>query len=86
MHYIKDYYNSEIQNRKIMSKKRSKYIADFYYFDKILTVLSATSGGISIISFACIIGAPVGKASGSFKFKIFLDKRTKGKIIENNKK
>ena len=31
---VKDYFNSEIQERKIMSKKLSKYIASFYYFDK----------------------------------------------------
>ena len=32
-----------------MSKKHSKYIATFDYIDKTLIVLSATSGGISII-------------------------------------
>ena len=36
--------------RKIMSKKMTEYIADFNYFDKALIALSATSGGISIIS------------------------------------
>ena len=36
--------------RKIMSKKMTKYIADFNYFDKALIALSATSGGISTIS------------------------------------
>ena len=44
---IKDYFNTEIQERKIMSKKLSKYIAAFDYFDKTLIVLSATSGGVS---------------------------------------
>ena len=34
--------------------------------DKILFVLSATSGGVSIISFATVIGTPVGIASASF--------------------
>ena len=57
---IKGYFNLEIQERKIMSKKLSQYIAAFDYFDKILTVLSATSGGISIISFTSVIGVPVG--------------------------
>ena len=32
---IKDYFNSEIQERKIMSKKGSKYIAAFDYIDKL---------------------------------------------------
>ena len=31
---IKDYFNSEIQERKTMSKKLSKYIAAFDYIDK----------------------------------------------------
>ena len=33
---IKDYFNSEIQERKTMSKKINKYIVDFDYFDKTL--------------------------------------------------
>ena len=43
---IKDYFNSEIQERKTMSKKLSKYIAAFDYIDKTLIVLSAANGGI----------------------------------------
>ena len=34
--------------------------------DKILIVLSATTEGVSIISFTSAIGAPVGIASASF--------------------
>ena len=64
---IKDYFNSEIQERKTMSKKLSKYIAAFDYIDKILIVLSATS---SIISFTSVIGVPAGLASASF-FLVF---------------
>ena len=45
---MKDYFNVEIQERKIISKKLSKYIAAFDYFGKTLIVLSATSGGVSI--------------------------------------
>ena len=56
----------EIQERKIMIKKISKYIAAFDYCDKSLIVLFATSKRISIISFASIIGAPVGRANASF--------------------
>ena len=55
---IKDYFVSEIQERKTMSKKLSKYIAAFDYIDKSFIALSATSGGISIISFASVIGVP----------------------------
>ena len=62
----KEFFNSEIQERKTMSKKLSKYIAAFDYIDKTLIVLSATSGGISIISFTSVIGIPAGLASASF--------------------
>ena len=63
---IKDYFNSEILEKKKMSKRLSKYIAAFYYIDKTLIVLSATSGGVSIISFTSVIGVPAGLASASF--------------------
>ena len=49
-----------------MIKKLSKYIAVFDYTDKILIVLSATTGSISIASFAIVVGTPVGLGSVSF--------------------
>ena len=48
-----------------MSKKLSKYIYFFYYFDKYLIILSVTSGGVSIASFATAIGAPIGITTAS---------------------
>ena len=63
---IKDYFIAEIKERELMSKRLSKYIASFDYFDKSLIVLSVTTGSISIASFATVIGAPVGIASASF--------------------
>ena len=63
---IKDYFNTEIQERKTVSKKLSKYITAFDYIDKTLIVLSATSEGISIISFTSAIGIPAEIASASF--------------------
>ena len=39
----KIYFNSEIHEIKVMSKKLSKYIAAFDYINKTLIVLSATS-------------------------------------------
>ena len=45
---IKNYIIAEIKERKLTSKRLSKYIAAFDYFDKSLIVLSATSGSISI--------------------------------------
>ena len=62
---IKDYFIAEIKERELMSKRLSKYIASFDYFDKSLIVLSVTTGSISIASFATVIGAPVEMMSAS---------------------
>ena len=53
-------------SKKLNSKELSKYVATCNYIDKILIVLSATSGGVSIISFTTVTGAAVGIASISF--------------------
>ena len=63
---IENYFHQEINQRKSCSKKLSKYVAAFDYIDKILTVLSAATGGVSICSFTSVVGAPVGTASSSF--------------------
>ena len=63
---IKDYFVADIKERKLMSKRLSKYIAFFYYFDKSLIVLSVTTSNISIASFETVIGAPAGMVSASF--------------------
>ena len=63
---IENYFHEEINQRKSCSKKLSKYVAAFDYIDKILTVLSAATGGVSICSFTSVVGAPVGTASSSF--------------------
>ena len=65
---VKDYFIAEIRERELMSKRLSKYIASFEHFDKSLIVLPATSSGISITSFATVIGAPVEIASAIFSF------------------
>ena len=69
---IKDYFIAEIKERELMSKKLSKCIASFDYFDKFLTVLSATSSSISIASFATVIGTPVRIASASLSLTFSL--------------
>ena len=62
---IENYFIKEVNQRKSCSQKLNKYVTTFDYIDKILIVLSATAGGVSIISFTSIIGAPVGIASAS---------------------
>ena len=64
---IEDYFIAEIKERELMSKKLSKYISLFDYFDKSLIVLSVRSGGVSIASFATGIGIPVGITSASLR-------------------
>ena len=63
---IENYLYHEINQRKPCNKKLNKYVTVFDYIDKILIVLSATTSGVSVISFTSIVGAPVGIASASF--------------------
>ena len=63
---IENYFIVEIYQRKSCRKKIRKHVAAFDYIDKVLIVLSTSSGGVSIISFTSIVGAPVGIASASF--------------------
>ena len=57
---------TKINQRKSCTKKISNYFAAFDYIDNVLIALSATSGGVSIISFTSVVGAPVGITSASF--------------------
>ena len=76
-----------------MSKKLSKYISFFDYFDKSLIILSVSSGGVSIASFATVIGVPIGItiASLSLTFSLCtglvkkLSKATRNKKKKHNK-
>ena len=65
-----------------MSKRLSKYITAFDYFDKTLIVLFARSGGVSIASFVTAIGAPVGIASASFRFAFSITTGIVKKLFE----
>ena len=60
---IENYFYQDINQRKSCSKKLN--VRTFDYIDKILIVSSATSSGVSIISFTSIVGAPVGIVSTS---------------------
>ena len=69
---IEEYFIAEIKERELISKKLSKYISFFDYFDKSLIVLSVTSGGVSIASFATATGAPIGITSAGFSLAFSL--------------
>ena len=85
---IENYFHQEINQRKSCSKKLSKYVTAFDYIDNVLIVLSATSDGVSIISFTSIAGAPIGTASESFTLIFSLETGIVKKLlnITRNKK
>ena len=65
-----------------MSKRLSKFIASFDYFDKSWIVWSVTSGSISTASFATVIGVPVGIASASFSLVFSISTGIVKKIVK----
>ena len=72
-----------------MSERLSKYIAFCDYFNKSVIVLSATSGSVSIASFATVIGTPAGIASASLSLTFSLSTgivKTLLKTTRNKKK
>ena len=83
---IENYFHEEINQRKLCSSKLSKYVAAFDYIDKILIVLSATTGGVSICSFTSVVGAPVGIASASFTLIFSLKTGIVKKLLSITKK
>ena len=85
---IENYFYQEINQRKSCSKKLNKYVTVFDYIDKVLIVLSATTSGVSIISFISIVGSPVGAVCASFTLIFSLTTGIVTKIlnITRNKK
>ena len=79
---IEDYFIAKIKERELMSKKLSKYISFFDYFDKSLIVLSVTSGSVSIASFATVIGAPLGITSASLSLAFSLSTGLAKKLLK----
>ena len=73
---IENYFINEISQRKSCSH------IDKIYIDKILVILSATTGAVSLISFASIIRAPVGIISASFTLVFSLTTGIVTKILD----
>ena len=82
---IENYFINEINQRKSYSKKLSKYVTEFDYIDKILIILSATTGGVCIFSFTSVIGAPFGIASTSFTLIFSLTKGIIKKLLSTTR-
>ena len=78
---IENYFHEEINQERL-----SKYVAAFDYIDKSLIVLSATSSGVSIISFTSIVGAPVGIASASLTLIFSLTTEIVKKLLNITRK
>ena len=83
---IENYNIAEIKERELVSKRLSKYIASFDYFGKSLIVLSATSGSISIASFATVIGTLTETASASLSLAFSWSTGLVEKILEITRK
>ena len=72
--------------KKSYGKKLSKYVIVFDYINKILIVLSATTGGVSIFPFTSVIGAPIGIASASFTLGFSLTTGIIKKLLNTTRK
>ena len=83
---IENYLNQEVNQRKLCSKKISKYVAAFDYIDKDLIVLSAASGGVCIISSVRFVGALIRIAGASFTLIFSLTIGIIKKITKHSKK
>ena len=62
---IKEYFNKEINERKVIINKLNKYIVGSDYLDKIFITLTASFGTLSVASHATVIAIPAGIAGAS---------------------
>ena len=83
---VENYFINQINETKSCCKKLNKYVTIFNCIDKILIVLSATKGGVSIISFSSVIGAPAGIASASHTLIFSLTIGIVKKLLDITKK
>ena len=83
---IKDYLNAEIKERKDIIKKISKYIAAFDYAEKRFITLSTSCGALSIVSYAAVVGIPVGIAGASLTVTFTLTTGVVKKILNITRK
>ena len=82
---IENYFNLEINQRKLCSKKLRKYVSAFDYIDKICIFLSLTTGGVCITSHVTVVGAPVGIVSAGFTIAFSLAPGIMKKLLKTTK-
>ena len=80
------FYGWNLLKRNNESKTLSKYTATFDYFSKILLLLSATRGGVSITSFATVIGVPVWLANASLSLLFSISNVISKKLLKTMSK
>ena len=83
---IENYFIDEINETKPCCKILSKYVTIFNHIGQVLIILSVTSGGVPIISFSTVIGAPAGIASASLTLIFSLTIGIVKKLLRYNKK
>ena len=83
---IENYFIEEINQRKSCSQKLNKYITAFDYIDIILVILCTITGGVLMISFSSVIGAPAGIAKASFTFFFSLTTGIVKKLLDKTRK
>ena len=83
---IKEYFDNEIKERKDIIKKLNKNLVSFDYHDKIFITLSASFGTLSIVSYAAVVGIPVGIAGSSLTLIFTIGTGINKSLLQLNKK
>ena len=83
---MKDYCEFKTRKRDAVITKLSKYTAALYYTDKTLIVLSAASGGMSIISLTNVIRIAGGVISASLTLVFSLTTGIIKKLLKERRK
>ena len=85
---IKNYFYQEIflpDQKKLCCKKLGKFATILDYIDKVLIVLSPTSGGVCIMSSASVAGAPTGITGASFTLILSLATAIAKKLLNTTR-
>ena len=86
IHKIKDYFNNEINDRKNIIKKLSKYKVTLDYLDKIFITLSASFGTLSVTAHATVLGIPLGIAGASLTLLFTISAGINKSLLQLTKK
>ena len=83
---IENYFYQVINQGKSCTKRLSKYVTAYDYIDKILIVLSAASGGVSICLLTSVAETPVGITSASVTLNFSLTTGIVKKLLSTTRK